>query len=71
MITSKNGQEEAAAKNNHAVAFWLQVAVFARFTEDNERLSECRRRYKEDFVPAQMALDGSFPAELKRTKPYG
>jgi hypothetical protein len=23
------------------------------------------------FVPNQMAADGSFPAELKRTKPYG
>ena len=71
MLTSKNGHEEAAAKNNHAVAFWLQVAVFARFTGDEARLAECRRQFKEVFVPNQMALDGSFPAELKRTKPYG
>ena len=71
MIYSSNGQDEANTKNNHAVAFWLQIAVFARFTEDKERLSECRRRYKEVFVPMQMAADGSFPAELKRTKPYG
>lgn len=70
MITSKNGQEEAAAKNNHAVAFWTQAAVFARFTGDEERLAECRRQFKEVFVPAQMAPDGSFPAELARTKPY-
>ena len=71
MLTSKNGQEEAAAKNNHAVAFWLQVAAFARFTGDEARLAECRRQFKEVFVPRQMAPDGSFPAELKRTKPYG
>ena len=32
---------------------------------------ECRRQFKEVFVPNQMAEDGSFPLELKRTKPYG
>ena len=71
MATSKNGHDEANAKNNHAVAFWLQMAVYARFIGDEARLAECRRQFKEVFVPNQMALDGSFPAELKRTKPYG
>jgi len=70
MVTSKNGKEEAAAKNNHAVAFWLQVACFAHFTGDTAKLAECRRQFKEVFVPNQMAADGSFPLELKRTKPY-
>ncbi len=71
MQTSKNGREEANAKNNHAVAFWLQVAVFAQFTGDEAALAECRRRFQEVFLPDQMALDGSFPRELARTKPYG
>ena len=71
MLTSKNGQEEARAKNNHAVAYWLQVAVFASFTGDAACLAECRRQFKEVFLPNQMAPDGSFPLELKRTKPYG
>lgn len=70
MITSRNGREEASAKNNHAVAFWLQVAAFARFTGDEVRLAECRRQFKDVFVASQMAEDGSFPAELARTKPY-
>jgi hypothetical protein len=70
MLTSKNGHDEANAKNNHAVAFLLQVAVFAKFTGDETRLAECRRQFKEVFVPNQMAADGSFPLELKRTKPY-
>jgi hypothetical protein len=30
-----------------------------------------RRRFKEVLLPNQMAHDGSFPLELKRTKPYG
>ncbi len=71
MTTSRNGREEAEAGNNHAVAFWVQIAVFARFTGDDAKLAECRRRYKEVFVPRQMTADGSFPAELARTKPYG
>ena len=71
ITTSKNGHDEANAGNNHAVAFWLQVAVFAQFTGDEKNLAECHRRFKEVFVAKQMALDGSFPAELRRTKPYG
>ncbi len=71
MLTSKNGKLEAAAKNNHAVAYWLQIACFAHLTGDEALLDECRRQFKEVFVRKQMADDGSFPVELKRTKPYG
>ena len=71
MVTSENGRTEAAAKNNHSVAYFLQVAVFSRFTGDEDKLARCRRQFKEVFVPNQMSADGSFPAELNRTKPYG
>jgi len=71
MTTSKNGNDEANAKNNHAVAFYLQLAVFADFIGDQEKLALCRKRFKEVFVPKQMADDGGFPLELARTKPYG
>jgi hypothetical protein len=71
MRKSKNGNDEANAGNNHAVAYWLQVAVFAEFTADQANLDECRHRFTEVFVPKQMTNDGSFPAELRRTKPYG
>ncbi|NBW95832.1 MAG: alginate lyase, partial [Planctomycetia bacterium] len=66
-----NGREEAAAKNNHAVAYFVQLAAFADLTGDEEILTDCRRQYRDVFVPNQMAPDGSFPLELKRTKPYG
>ena len=71
MVTSKNGQDEAKTKNNHAVAYDLQLAVYAQFAGDEKKVAECRRRFKELFVGGQMAPDGSFPRELKRTKPYG
>ena len=71
MLSSPNGREEAAEKNNHAVAYWLQVAVFARFARDERILAECRRQFRDVLLPGQLAADGSFPAELRRTKPYG
>lgn len=69
-IESSKGKNEAKAKNNHAVAYWLQVAAFATLTENDKLLAECRRQFKEVFVPVQMGADGGFPLELARTKPY-
>jgi Alginate lyase len=69
--TSKNGLLEANAENNHAVAYWLQIAAFSQLTGDQKQLADCRQHFKEVFVPNQMAPNGSFPRELARTKPYG
>ena len=71
MRTSTNGIEESNASNNHAVAYWLQIAVFAQFIGDAPDLADCREHFKNVFVAKQMAPDGSFPRELARTKPYG
>ncbi len=69
-IESSKGKNEAKAKNNHAVAYWVQVAAFATLTQDAALLAECRRQFKQVFVAVQMAADGGFPLELGRTKPY-
>ncbi len=71
MLTDRNGRDEAAAPNNHSVAYWLQVAVFARFTGDEAALATARATYRDVLLPGQLACDGSFPRELSRTKPYG
>jgi hypothetical protein len=71
MTTHRYGLDEMNAKNNHSVAYMVQLAAFAKWTGDEQKLALCRQRYKEVFVPQQMALDGSFPQELARTKPYG
>ena len=70
LTTSKNGQNERDAKNNHGTWWVTQVAEFATFTGDEKLLSYCRDRFKAVFVPHQIAGDGSFPEELRRTKPY-
>lgn len=69
--TSKNGLEEKAAKNNHGTCWAMQVACFARFTHNTALMDTCIGRFKNIFLPNQMAADGSLPLELKRTKPFG
>src|SRR5207253_5246211 len=71
MTTSKNGLEERDAKNNHGTCWVMQVAAFAHLTGDQNLLDYCRDRFKTVLLPNQLAADGSFPQELRRTKPYG
>jgi hypothetical protein len=71
MTTSKNGIDERNAKNNHGTCWVMQVAEFAQLTGNQELLAYCRDRFKTVLVPNQIAADGSFPEELRRTKPYG
>lgn len=71
MTTSKNGIEERDARNNHATCWVTQVAAFAQFTGNQEQTAYCTDRLKTVLIPNQEAADGSFPQELRRTKPYG
>ncbi|HJQ31957.1 MAG TPA: alginate lyase family protein [Pyrinomonadaceae bacterium] len=71
MTTSANGVEEREAKNNHGTCWVMQVAAFAHLTGNTELLDYCRTRFKTVLIPNQTAADGSFPEELRRTKPYG
>ncbi|MGN7720597.1 alginate lyase family protein [Chitinophaga sp. 22620] len=65
------GKDEMNAKNNHGTCWVMQVAAFSAFLKDRQWTDFCIRRYKEVLLPSQMAEDGSFPQELRRTKPYG
>ncbi len=71
MTTSKNGMQERDTRNNHATCWVAQVAAFARFTGDAKLTAYCANRFKTVLMPGQEAPDGSFPQELRRTKPYG
>src|SRR5439155_20258410 len=70
-MTSKNGQEERDAKNNHGTCWQMQVSEFAAFTGNEQLTGFCQKRFKEVIVPEQIAENGSFPRELSGTKPYG
>ncbi len=65
------GKDEMNAANNHGTCWVMQAAVFAKFTGNRAQMEFCSNRYKNVLLPRQMAEDGSFPLELKRTKGYG
>lgn len=69
--TSKNGLDEAKATNNHGTCWALQEAAFAHLVGDSAALADARRRFETVLFPGQMAPNGGFPQELRRTKPYG
>jgi hypothetical protein len=71
MTTHEYGVAEREAKNNHGTCWVMQVAEFARLARRPELTAFCRTRFTDVLVPNQTAPDGSFPEELRRTKPYG
>jgi len=71
MTTHPYGIAERDAKNNHGTCWVAQVACFAELTGDKKLSAYCGNRFKTVLIPDQEAADGSFPLELKRTKPYG
>ena len=71
ITTHPYGLAERNNGNNHSTCWAMQVASFAGFVHDEKELQACRQFYKNHLLPEQMAKNGSFPKELKRTKPYG
>ena len=71
MATHPNGIAERDAKNNHGTCWVMQVAGFAALTGNAELTGFCRERFKTVLLPGQMGMDGRFPLEMQRTKPYG
>lgn len=71
LTTHPYGKDEMNAENNHGTCWVMQTGLFAKFAGDAKIMEFCRNRYKTVLLPKQMSDDGSFPRELKRTKPYG
>lgn len=65
------GQQEREHPNNHGVCWSMQAAAFADLVGQPEVLEWVQDQFKSVYLAEMMALDGSFPAELDRTKPYG
>ncbi|MCF8320372.1 MAG: alginate lyase family protein [Flavobacterium sp.] len=71
ITTHEYGIAERDNGNNHSVCWTMQVAAFANLIGDEKTMVFCRNFYKNTLLPNQIEKDGSFPLELKRTKPYG
>jgi hypothetical protein len=71
MTTHQYGIDEMNAKNNHGTTWVATASAMASLTGNQDLLTYCSSRFKNVLLPSQMAEDGSFPLELRRTKPYG
>ena len=71
MNTHEYGIAERNATNNHGTCWVAQVAAFTELTGDAQLTAYCRDRFMTTLIPGQEVADGSFPQELRRTKPYG
>jgi Alginate lyase len=70
MKDSEKGKQERATLNNHATCWALQASEFARLVGDEGTRDEIRPWFTGKLLADQLGMDGSFPKELVRTKPY-
>ena len=71
ILTSPQGREESAQKNNHATAYDAQVIAFALYTGRHDVAREFIEAVPAKRLFTQIEPDGSQPQELRRTLGFG
>jgi hypothetical protein len=71
MLTSEVAAEEQNAKNNHGIAFDVQVVRFALFFGNKELASKICNEFPEKRLYSQIEPNGAQPIELARTTALG
>jgi hypothetical protein len=69
MTSHQYGLDEKMNGNNHSTWWAAQVMAFATLTQNVLHYQEAEEMYK-DLLDKQLATNGSFPEETKRSKPY-
>ncbi len=71
LTTDPQALEEGRGGNNHAVAYDLQVAAYARFVGDEALFKKVLTAFPSRRIAAQIRPDGRQPRELRRTLAFG
>ncbi|OAV43129.1 alginate lyase family protein [Lewinella sp. 4G2] len=69
LTTHPYGEDEKTNNNNHSTWWGAQVAAFARVAKRADLTEIAEAQFREQ-LPIQIAVDGSQPDELGRTKPF-
>jgi hypothetical protein len=67
---SKNGVDEALAKNNHGTHYDVQLVSFALFVGKNDFAKKWIEGVTKGRIATQIEADGKMPLELERTKSW-
>src|SRR5437660_4763456 len=71
MQESKNGREEAAAKNNHGTYYRGNVVSYAVLMRKKDLAVRVLQEARQKRIATQIEPDGRQPLELARTKAWG
>jgi hypothetical protein len=70
LATSENGLAERRATNNHAIYYDYLFAYFALYARLDPLVVDTVNAFPAQRLSTQMAANGSFPAELERTRSF-